>query len=218
MLNCLNDAGSIGEAWISILREIMANGTERVYNDMPGVYAPVREIFGLSIAVTSPGLPDPIIEKYMLREEYDWMEDNFTRIGSVPALNNERSYAGRLYQYMGGKDQLNWVTERLRAEISTRSAAITTFEPLWDDSYIPCVSMLDFQKIDGKLHMYAYCRALDFGTKAYVNMVMLYKILARVSENAGMDCGGMTLVIKSAHVYEKQYERVRNILISENAI
>lgn len=41
-------------------------------------------------------------------------------------------------------------------------------EPLTDEGYIPCVSLLDFQKTGGKLDMTAYCRALDFGCKAYV--------------------------------------------------
>ena len=41
-------------------------------------------------------------------------------------------------------------------------------EPLTDEGYIPCVSLLDFQKTGGKLDMTAYGRALDFGCKAYV--------------------------------------------------
>lgn len=41
-------------------------------------------------------------------------------------------------------------------------------EPLTDEGYIPCVSLLDFQKTGGKLDMTAYCRALDFGYKTYV--------------------------------------------------
>ena len=48
------------------------------------------------------------------------------------------------------------------------------FESLTDEGYIPCVSLLDFQKTDGKLDMTAYCCALDFGCKAYVNLVMLH--------------------------------------------
>lgn len=42
------------------------------------------------------------------------------------------------------------------------------FESLTDEGYIPCVSLLDFQKTGGKLDMAAYGRALDFGCKAYV--------------------------------------------------
>ena len=41
-------------------------------------------------------------------------------------------------------------------------------EPLTDEGYIPCVSLLDFQKTGGKLDMTAYGRALDFGYKTYV--------------------------------------------------
>lgn len=59
-------------------------------------------------------------------------------------------------------------TRSLKSNPAARSAAITMFESLTDEGYIPCVSLLDFQKTGGKLDMTAYCRALDFGCKAYV--------------------------------------------------
>lgn len=59
-------------------------------------------------------------------------------------------------------------TRSLKSNPAARSTAITMFESLTDEGYIPCVSLLDFQKTGGKLDMTAYCRALDFGYKTYV--------------------------------------------------
>ena len=118
-------------------------------------------------------MPDQIIEKYMVKEEYEWMEDNFTKLSKVKELHNENSYASRLYNYMNEKNQINWVIDRLKNKKYTCSATITTFEPLTDEKYIPCVSMIDFYVQNEKLDMYVYCRSLDFGCKAYVNLVML---------------------------------------------
>lgn len=42
--------------------------------------------------------------------------------------------------------------------------------------------MIDFYVEEEKLNMYIYCRSLDFGSKAYVNLVMLYKILKQVKQ------------------------------------
>lgn len=85
-------------------------------------------------------------------------------------------------------------------------------EPLTDEGYIPCVSLLDFQKTGGKLDMTAYCRALDFGCKAYVNLVMLHLIQKEIAEKTGIPCGKLILIVKSAHFYLRGREKVLAII------
>ena len=85
-------------------------------------------------------------------------------------------------------------------------------EPLTDEGYIPCVSLLDFQKTGGKLDMTAYCRALDFGCKAYVNLVMLHLIQKEIVEKTGIPCGKLILIVKSARFYLRDREKVLAII------
>lgn len=85
-------------------------------------------------------------------------------------------------------------------------------EPLTDEGYIPCVSLLDFQKTGGKLDMTTYCRALDFGCKAYVNLVMLHLIQKEIAEKTGIPCGKLILIVKSAHFYLRGREKVLAII------
>lgn len=85
-------------------------------------------------------------------------------------------------------------------------------EPLTDEGYIPCVSLLDFQKTGGKLDMTAYCRALGFGCKAYVNLVMLHLIQKEIAEKTGIPCGKLILIVKSAHFYLRDREMVLAII------
>ena len=85
-------------------------------------------------------------------------------------------------------------------------------EPLTDEGYIPCVSLLDFQKTGGKLDMTAYCRALDFGCKAYVNLVMLHLIQKEIAEKTGIPCGNLILIVKSARFYLRDREKVLAII------
>ena len=80
-------------------------------------------------------------------------------------------------------------------------------EPLTDEGYIPCVSLLDFQ-----LDMTAYGRALDFGCKAYVNLVMLHLIQKEIAEKTGIPCGKLILIVKSAHFYLRDREKVLAII------
>lgn len=209
---------SLGEAWVAVLHTVYRQGAAVTYTDNTGEYAEAKEVFGLTFAVSDASLPDAIIERHKVQEEYDWMVRNFTVQERVKEIHNETSYASRLFSYMGQKDQMQWVIRRLNETPHTRSAAITTFEPLTDEGYIPCVSLLDFQEEDGNLNLTVYCRALDFGCKAYINLVMLQTILQTVSEQTGMPRGRMTLLVKSAHYYRKDETKVLGILKAEGAV
>lgn len=209
---------SLGAVWVRVLAEIENNGAAAIYTDNAGEQADAKELFDVTAEVQNADLPDAIIERHKVREEYDWMVRNFTVQGEVPELHHENSYASRLYSYMGKKNQVDWLVDRLRSNPTTRSAAITMFEPLTDGGYIPCVSLLDFQENAGQLNMTAYCRALDFGCKAYVNLVMLRLIQNDIAEKVGMNCGKLTLLVKSAHFYLRDRDKVLKILREEHAV
>lgn len=209
-MNNLGVINTIGNAWITVLKEILNNGKKTLYNGNSS--KPITEIIGTTFTITNIIMPDPIIEKYMVKQEYEWMENNFTKLGKVKELHNENSYASRLYNYMDKKNQIDWVINRLKNTKYTCSASITTFEPLTDEQYIPCVSTIDFYVENEQLNMYVYCRSLDFGCKAYVNLVMLYNILKQVADEINIKIGDMNLIVKSAHVYDKDRDKVIKIL------
>lgn len=209
---------SLGEAWIAVLQTIYQQGSVTEYTDNANEHAGAKEVFTLTFTVSNANLPDAVIERHKVQEEYDWMVRNFTVQENVKELHNEHSYASRLFSYMGQKNQTQWVIDRLKENPHTRSATVTTFEPLTDEGYIPCVSLLDFQEEAGKLNLTVYCRALDFGCKAYIHLVMLQTILQTVSEKTGMPPGRLTLLIKSAHDYRKDESKVQGILTAEGAV
>ena len=206
---------SLGALWVRVLQELEDNGVTTAYTDNVGELADVKELLNLTAEVQNAVLLDAIIEKHKVQDEYDWMVRNFTVQGEVPELHHENSYASRLYSYMGQKNQVEWLVDRLRKNPTTRSATLSMFEPLTDEGYIPCVSLLDFQETDGQLNMTAYCRALDFGCKAYVNLVMLHLIQQDIAEKVGVPCGKLILLVKSAHFYMRDSEKVLAILNEE---
>ena len=138
------------------------------------------------------------------------MRRNFTEPDDVPELDGARSYARRLRDYEG-RDQVAWVIERLQADPETRSAAITTFQPLVDTSYIPCVSLLDFWIADAKLELIVYAHSLDFGKKAYGNLVELARLQHEVATAVAAPVGRLVIHAKSAHVYEPELETMRRL-------
>lgn len=204
----LGEVNTIGEAWISFLKEINKNGKIKKYSETKII----KEETGLSISIKKAQLPDNIINKYLVKEEYEWMENNFNKQGIVKELRNARSYASRLYNYLDKKNQIDWVINKLKNDVDTCSATITTFEPLSDESYIPCISMLDFYIENGLLNLYVYARSLDWGGKAYANLAMLTKIMEEVSNSVNIPIGGINLTVKLSRIYEKDNEKIEQIL------
>src|SRR5690242_11671983 len=103
----------------------------------------MREIANLSLIVAEPDPDDPTIAALADPDWLEWMHRNFTAPDDVAELGGARSYGARFGDYArAGRDQVAWVVERLRADPASRSATITTFEPLLDTTYIPCVSLL----------------------------------------------------------------------------
>jgi thymidylate synthase len=198
----------IGAAWLAIAAKILADG-------MPSQWAtlPMRELLRVTLEVDEPAEHDPIIAKYADPDRLAWMHANFTDHARVAALGDADSYATRLYDYGGtGRDQIAWVIERLRSDPHARDATITTFQPLTDTSYIPCISLLDFWLEDGSLQVAAYAHGIDFGTKGYANLVELVALQHRVAAEVGSGIGRLTMTVKSAHVYDTEVDLVAGIL------
>ena len=207
-------AATIGEAWLAVARQILADGVDGAYDGRP-----VREISHVTLAVQRPDPQDEIIARLADPERLAWMHANFTSPAPVAELGGADSYATRLFDYEhSGRDQMAWVIERLRRDPATRSAAITTFQPHTDTSYIPCVSLLDFWLPGGAVELVSYAHSIDFGAKGYGNLVELALLQRRVADALERSPGRLMLVVKSAHVYETEFGYVRAALAGETAL
>ena len=201
-------APTIGAAWLDVARRILAEGIETRYDGLP-----VREISLVTLAVSRPDPDDEIIARHAEPERLAWMHANFTDRARVAALGGADSYATRLFDYEHtGRDQVAWVVDRLRRDPATRSAAITTFQPHTDTTYIPCVSLLDFWLPGGAVELVAYAHSIDFGAKGYGNLVELAVLQQHVASELGVPVGRLVMIVKSAHVYATEEAYVRGIL------
>ena len=193
---------TLGDGWLLTSRAILELGALERYDG-----APTRELALLTLAVERPSSADPLIAELGDSEWLAWMHDNFFVEKDVPELGDAKSYAVRLFNYAGsGRDQIAWVVERLRADPASRSATVTTFQPLTDTAYIPCVSLLDFWIPAGAVELVVYAHSLDFGKKAYGNLVELAHLQEHVARELGLPVGQLVVHAKSAHVYEPEWE------------
>jgi thymidylate synthase len=199
---------TIGEAWLSIAAHILGSGRPERYDGLP-----ILEVEHATLAVSAPDADDALIARYGDPERLAWMRANFAERARVEALGGARSYASRICDYgEAGRDQLRWVIERLKGDPESRSAAITTFEPLTDTAYIPCVSLLDFWIREGALALVVYAHSIDFGAKGYGNLAELALIQRQVADALERPVGELRMIVKSAHVYETERARMAEIL------
>jgi thymidylate synthase len=196
---------TLGEGWLEISRRILEAGADASYDGQV-----TKELLLVTLAVAQPDPEDELIASLADPEWLNWMRRNFTEPDDVPELGGARSYARRLRDY-DGRDQVAWVIDRLRTDPETRSATITTFQPLADTSYIPCVSLLDFWIAQGRLELVVYAHSLDFGKKAYGNLVELARLQHEVAAAVAAPTGSLVVHAKSAHVYEPELETMRRL-------
>jgi thymidylate synthase len=197
---------TLGAAWLEVSRRILEAGADASYDGLS-----TRELAILTLTVDEPDPRDELIASLADPDWLAWMKSNFTEPDDVAELGGARSYARRLRDYEG-RDQVAWVIERLRADAESRSATITTFQPLSDTSYIPCVSLLDFWIRGGSLELVVYAHSLDFGKKACGNLVELARLEHEVAAAVGAAVGPLVIHVKSAHIYEPELAAMRGLV------
>lgn len=201
-------AVSLGQAWLQLAAAALAEGRPTSYDGLP-----IRELIMLTVVVDAPDPGDAVIAEYADPERLSWMHANFTDHTRVAELGDADSYATRLFDYARtGRDQIAWVIDRLAADPLCRSATITTFQPLTDTTYIPCVSLLDFWLENGAVQLAVYAHSIDFGAKGYGNLVELAELQRRVAGGLGGRVGELTMIVKSAHVYESEVAYLQDVL------
>ena len=201
-------AATTGEGWLAVSRSVLEDGAPALYDGQP-----TRELALVTLVVDEPASDDPIVAELGDPDWLAWMHENFFVEKEVPELGDADSYAVRLFDYgRAGRDQIAWVVDRLRADPECRSAAVTTFQPLTDTTYIPCISMLDFWLPGGRLELVVYAHSLDFGKKAYGNLVELARLQEHVAGELGLPVGRLVVHAKSAHVYEPEWELMAGLV------
>jgi thymidylate synthase len=199
---------TLGEGWLRASQAILDDGNRATYDGQSTL-----ELALLTLTVERPASTDPLIAELGDADWLAWMHENFFVQKDVPELGDAKSYAVRLFNYAGsGRDQIAWVVERLRNDAACRSATVTTFQPLTDTTYIPCVSLLDFWIPEDALELVVYAHSLDFGKKAYGNLVELAHLQEHVARELGRPVGRLVVHVKSAHVYEPEWELMAQLV------
>jgi thymidylate synthase len=198
----------LGEAWLGAADLILAEGAPSTFGGLP-----LLEVELLTLDIARPDPDDALIARHASPDWLAWMRANFKDSARVAELGGARSYASRLFDYAGaGRDQLAQVAETLKRDPVASYATITTFEPLTDTTYIPCVSLLDFWRRAGRLELVVYAHSIDFGKKGFGNLVELAEIQRHVAARLEAPIGRLAMIVKSATIYDTEVALMRKTL------
>ena len=204
---------TLGEAWLEVAALILARGEENSFDGLPLLEVPL-----VTLDVEEPDPDDALIKRRASQDRLLWMRANFTDQARVSALGEARSYASRLFDYGGtGRNQIAWVIETLKRDPRASYSTITTFEPLSDTTYIPCISLLDFWLRAGSLELVVYAHSIDFGKKGFANLVQLAELQLHVAHEIGAPVGSLVMIVKSATIYRSELALMRETIAAARA-
>ena len=147
------------------------------------------------------------------RKNYTKIWDSFTNPADVVTV----AYGYRWRKHFG-RDQLKLLVDLLKKDPSSRHGVIVTWDPASDGlggvqkKNVPCPYTFTVNIIGGRLHLHNIVRSNDMflGFPADVAGFALLQLI--LAQKLGAQPGVYSHSISNAHVYENQYEGVREIL------
>lgn len=116
------------------------------------------------------------------------------------------------------KEQICGAAARLRDDLTTRQAVITTWRPevyVTSTRDVPCTVMFHFMARDGKLDMVTYMRSNDLWrgfTYDVFNFRMVWELLLEIS-GLELELGRHTHIVGSMHVYTSDFYSIHRMLL-----
>jgi thymidylate synthase len=119
----------------------------------------------------------------------------------------EYTYGSR---FRSPQDQIQSIIDQINEEDYTRRAVAVTWNVSTDDGNpkAPCLVIIQALVSSGKLYLTCYIRSNDMYGAWPQNAFALRNIQKEVADATGKWMGKLTIISVSAHIYERDYERV----------
>ena len=157
------------------------------------------------------------------RDDTHWLSHYLPRAAefSDDAVTWRGAYGPRLRNW-NGTDQIAECLRLLLSEAHSRRAVMSLYDPVRDFSTskdIPCNNWLNWLQRDGQLHLTVGVRSNDviWGFSG-INSFEWSVLQQMMSFWMGIEPGDVTYLATSFHVYERHYERARQMLEGFRAI
>lgn len=195
---------SIGMAWKNAIETVFEKGKTVFDGEVK-----LHELLGVHIVIENPSEKDEFIQKNGDLSMIEWMKNNFFSEKNV--LDWGYSYGQRLTNYKG-INQIENVKEKLLKNPESKSATICLNNPKGDEKHSPCINILDFKLRNNTLILNTFFRSQDICKKMYADAICLTEILNDMAETLKIKNTQLNLYIMSAHIYENDFERGKELL------
>jgi len=196
--------GSLGRVWLKALDFVLTYGwiKETEYGD--------RAIEALNIVSILDRVEYEPYFPYTLGQISRYV-DEF--LSNAKVADVEYTYGSRLRDFEG-MDQLDAVIGKLKRNLNTRRALAVLWNPRTDllSDYPPCLVLIKWDYVRGKLHQTAVFRSHDLYGAYVLNVFALDRLHEEVCSSVGVGKGHQVVISLNAHIYERDLRRVHEIL------
>lgn len=215
------NANTISDAWVKALKRVWNYGKELKEDQWK---SKIREVHNLVVKIENPK------KEPRNNENFPWqrkqLEEYSKEYFSPDKKGFSYSYGERLVAWVEdsfeeGRNAINQIEEividELKKNKETRRAIAVTLNPRKDRKIQspPCMILNQFLIRDNKLHATVYFRSHDIFGASLANWFAITKIMEYVCKKVKAKMGTLTSVSCSAHIYDRDFEKVKEIISSE---
>ncbi|WP_432664497.1 thymidylate synthase [Wukongibacter baidiensis] len=193
---------SLGQLWIQCMRDILSHGNaNHDENDV------ILELTNYYAEILSVDETDHILTTYANQKRIAHMKKKYSSCDVLP--DYKISYGKLLYDN-NGINQIEWIVNRLKMKIESKSATISMH--IAGDSELSCLSLLDFKCRDEYLNMNVVYRSQNVFSSQPGNLISLRQIQSYVAKELNKKVGSIELIVFSAHIYENDLDMAEKIV------
>lgn len=194
-------------AWRESLKELMKNGHE------------TSELLKEDTLVIEIEKPNTKLfdELYPVdKKQIEIYREYIIRGGVAPErkVGTSSLYYCRLHDFEG-VDQLEWVITALKTDKESKRAMISFWAPNLDnnlDNSVPCMQIIWFKIVKGKLEMHCHMRANDAYDKLLTNLNVAQALQEHVAHALNLRVGKYLHFVDSFHIYNEDENAVKELL------
>lgn len=130
----------------------------------------------------------------------------------IKELNS--TYGDMLFDNQG-INQVDWLIKKIIKKPTTKGATICLISPLIlnSDRRLPCLTSITIKFRNNRLNLYSTFRSQNI-FNSYANFIALYNLQTTISKILKIPSGFIHIYITSPHIYEKDYNKIKEIVNS----
>lgn len=180
-----------------------------------------KELLNLSVVIRNEDINNKYIPEFLglSKEEIENYCETFLQ--SELPLGVRYTYPNRLMEYDSlnstAINQLEYMENILREKTYSRRSIASLWNPSLDtiNNEVPCLDLIQAIIEDNELHLIGYFRSNDIYDAWVRNAFGLLSIQKRLCENLNLKKGYLSTIAGSAHVYERNFLNMQELINKE---